>query len=105
MIRIFADLITMKRCPICHQTYTDETMRFCREDGAVLELMGDAPTEILSERRITPGPAASLQTNVLSEPSQPISRARTTGDLKPETRYARSNRKQSSLRRTLHVPY
>jgi pimeloyl-ACP methyl ester carboxylesterase len=80
----------MKRCPICQQTYTDETLRFCRADGGVLESVGDAPTEILSERRMTPGHAGGLQTNVLNEPSKPISRASTTGDLKPETRYARS---------------
>src|SRR5256714_15473427 len=80
----------MKRCPICQQTYPDETMRYCRADGGVLESIGEAPTEILSERRVTPRSAADLQTNVLSESSQPISRARTTGDLKPETHYARS---------------
>src|SRR5438874_185038 len=79
----------MKRCPICHHTYTDDTMRFCRVDGTVLELAGEAPTEPLSERRVTPAHANRLKTNVLSEPSQPI-RATTTGDLKPETHYAKS---------------
>ena len=64
-------------------------MRYCRADGGVLESIGEAPTEILSERRVTPAHARSLVTNVLSEPLQPI-RAETTGDLKPETHYARS---------------
>src|SRR5688500_3049373 len=27
----------MKRCPQCHQTYTDETIKFCRIDGALLQ--------------------------------------------------------------------
>ncbi len=26
----------MKRCPTCQQTYTDETLQFCRLDGALL---------------------------------------------------------------------
>jgi pimeloyl-ACP methyl ester carboxylesterase len=90
MIRLVADLPKMKRCPTCQQTYTDDTMRFCRADGVGLESLNDAPTEILRERRVTPPRAEGLQTHVLNEPSQPIFRASTTGDLKPETRYARS---------------
>lgn len=27
----------MKRCPQCHQTYTDETLKFCRDDGTLLQ--------------------------------------------------------------------
>lgn len=27
----------MKRCPRCHQTYTDETLKFCRDDGTLLQ--------------------------------------------------------------------
>jgi pimeloyl-ACP methyl ester carboxylesterase len=80
----------MKRCPICQQIYTDETMRFCRVDGTALESLENAPTEILNERAVTPGPVTGLRTNVLSEPSQPIPQPKITGDLKPETRYARS---------------
>ena len=26
----------MKRCPICQQTYADETVKFCRQDGTLL---------------------------------------------------------------------
>jgi hypothetical protein len=37
----------MKRCPTCRQTYTDETLKFCRDDGATLvpdsSLTGDLP--------------------------------------------------------------
>ena len=44
----------MKRCPACQQTYTDETLKFCRDDGATLvsdsSLTGDLPeTQILSQ--------------------------------------------------------
>jgi len=80
----------MKRCPTCQQTYSDDTMKFCRVDGAVLVSLEDAPTETLGSRVTPRQPASGLETNVLSEPSQPISRSRTTGDLKPETRYAKS---------------
>src|SRR2546423_3602599 len=31
----------MKRCPTCQRTYTDDTLRFCLEDGATL--LGGAP--------------------------------------------------------------
>ena len=30
----------MKRCPLCQHTYTDETVRFCRQDGTLL--IGDS---------------------------------------------------------------
>jgi pimeloyl-ACP methyl ester carboxylesterase len=83
-------LLTMKRCPICHQTYSDDTMRFCRVDGTALESLDNAPTEILSKRLVNPANPAGLQTKVLNERSQPISRVRNTGDLKPETHYAKS---------------
>ena len=75
---------------MCQQTYSDDTMKFCRVDGALLVSLEDAPTETLNSR-VTPRQAASgLEKKVLSEPSQQISRARTTGDLKPKTLYAKS---------------
>src|SRR5437867_7434541 len=77
----------MKRCPICHQTYSDETMKFCRSDGATLEHLEDVPTEILTKRFTADTKSrAGLATTVLDTP-----RTRTTGDLKPETRYAKSD--------------
>ena len=44
----------MKLCPICRQSYTDETLKFCRDDGAILvsdsSLTGDLPeTRVLSQ--------------------------------------------------------
>ena len=35
----------IKRCPTCHSTYTDATLRYCLVDGASLE---DAPASTLS---------------------------------------------------------
>ncbi|MBA2339351.1 MAG: tetratricopeptide repeat protein, partial [Pyrinomonadaceae bacterium] len=41
----------MKRCPTCQQTYTDETLKFCRDDGATLitddSLQAESATQIL----------------------------------------------------------
>ena len=45
----------MKRCPRCHRTYTDETLKFCRDDGAPLTsappTAGSPETLILSPPR------------------------------------------------------
>jgi TolB-like protein/Flp pilus assembly protein TadD len=35
----------MKRCPRCHQTYTDETLKFCRDDGTLLQADSSPFTE------------------------------------------------------------
>jgi pimeloyl-ACP methyl ester carboxylesterase len=80
----------MKRCPSCQQTYRDETVRFCRSDRAVLEAFEDIPTEILTKRREPSISPTNLQTTTMSRSSKLGPRARTTGDLKPETRYAKS---------------
>ena len=61
-------------------------MKFCRSDGATLEHLEDVPTEILTKRFTADNESrAGLATTVLD-----TARARTTGDLKPETRYAKS---------------
>ena len=62
----------MKRCPQCHQTYTDESLKFCRDDGTLLQGDGSCPAEysdtlILSAARTSD----SLPTQLLqSEPAQ-----------------------------------
>jgi len=35
----------MKRCPQCHHTYADETLKFCREDGTLLQINGSFPID------------------------------------------------------------
>ena len=81
----------MKRCPSCQLTYADETVRFCRSDGALLEEFGDVPTEILTKPRApSTNQATNVETTSLSESSNLASHVKATGDLKPETRYAKS---------------
>jgi pimeloyl-ACP methyl ester carboxylesterase len=81
----------MKRCPSCQQTYSDETMMFCRSDGAILESLDNVPTEILSKRfDPSTSSATRVQKTTLGQSSKLTPRARTTGDLRPETRYAKS---------------
>src|SRR5882762_5317798 len=48
----------MKRCPTCQRTYTDETVKFCRVDGATLiedsaSVAEDGTTQVLAESRAT----------------------------------------------------
>lgn len=79
----------MKRCPGCEQVYADD-MKFCRADGALLQSLDDAPTEILTKRPATSTGSASIETTVLNKSSKPVTGSRITGDLKPETKYAKS---------------
>lgn len=45
----------MKICPVCNQTYDDNTQNFCLNDGATLEKSGDdaPPTLFMDPPRIT----------------------------------------------------
>lgn len=45
----------MKKCPICDQTYTDESLNFCLNDGGtLLKLSDDAPpTVFMNQPRVT----------------------------------------------------
>ena len=81
----------MKRCPLCQQSFED-TLKFCRSDGAILESLDAAPTEILKDRLSTSTEArGAAQTNVLTEsPADQAPTIRITSDLIPETRYAKS---------------
>jgi pimeloyl-ACP methyl ester carboxylesterase len=81
----------MKHCPVCQQTFED-TLKFCRSDGSVLESLDTAPTEILG-KRFSPStqPSADAQTNILVESApEQAPTVRITSDLIPETRYAKS---------------
>src|SRR5436190_15612166 len=80
----------MKRCPVCKQTYPDETLKFCRADGTPLEEVDNLPTEILPKRSSSATAATvQVETTVLDAAKQ-MAGANTTGDLMPETRYAKS---------------
>jgi hypothetical protein len=45
----------MKKCPVCQQTYTDENLNFCLNDGATLETVRDdpPPTVFMNKARET----------------------------------------------------
>ena len=81
----------MKRCPLCQQTFED-TLKFCRSDGAVLESLDAVPTEILTSRHnASTERDGAAQTKVLIESdSAQAPTVRITSDLIPETRYAKS---------------
>src|SRR5260370_18098236 len=72
----------MKTCPICHRVYHDETLRFCRNDGAQLlrTTSDDLPTGLL--RR--PG------SDSLQSPTRPFG---TPTSLSSPLRRGRSSRK------------
>ncbi len=62
----------MKRCPTCQQTYTDETVRFCRVDGALL--IGDTSlTDDSSATRILPSSQTGEAQAVHTDAAQPQS--------------------------------
>jgi hypothetical protein len=46
----------MKRCPACQRTYTDETLRFCLEDGTTLLSDASAPSDPLAATLIDSPP-------------------------------------------------
>ena len=43
----------MKRCPTCGSTYTDDTLRFCLQDGAVLKSLDDAEDSSSPDSEVT----------------------------------------------------
>ena len=55
----------MKRCPSCNRNYTDDTLRFCLEDGTPLT---QAP---LDEPTITTPPAEPPATVIYGAPIPP----------------------------------
>src|SRR5215468_4923952 len=71
----------MKRCPQCHRVETDETLKFCRIDGAVL--VEDAPVgDQFSATRVLPSsPTGGTQV----VPTDPGHAEVITAGLKPAT--------------------
>jgi hypothetical protein len=69
----------MKRCPSCQHTYSDETMKFCRSDGTLLEELENVPTEILTKKFASSNaPTTRIETTVLDAPTQTMAQARPT---------------------------
>src|SRR6476661_7565421 len=45
----------MKQCPACRSQYTDDTLKFCLQDGTPLESIGDpGETETVVSHRVLP---------------------------------------------------
>ena len=91
----------MKLCPQCHQTYTDETLRFCRVDGSLLQTnsspAGSSDTLILPAARASDAlPTQLLQNETAQdkEATSPIEAARSAqpGQLKAADEIKRGKR-------------
>ncbi len=69
----------MKVCPVCNQTYTDENLNFCLNDGGTLtELKDDAPPTIFMDRGRTTQPnwgEYEAPSPYLNQPLQPYQSA------------------------------
>jgi pimeloyl-ACP methyl ester carboxylesterase len=80
----------MKRCPRCQQTFED-TLKFCRTDGALLESLDSVPTQILTNRSdVSTGSRGAAETNLLEPATGQAPTIRITSDLVPQTHYAKS---------------
>src|SRR5262245_33701941 len=51
----------MKRCPQCHRVESDETLKFCRNDGAVLVDDSSASDQFSSTRVLPSSPTGGTQ--------------------------------------------
>ena len=73
----------MKTCPKCQQAYSDDSLKFCRDDGTPLlnTLAGEAPTQMINPSL---APTAPVQTSALA------SEERDKRAVRPETHYAKS---------------
>jgi TolB-like protein/Tfp pilus assembly protein PilF len=79
----------MKRCPQCHQTYTDETLKYCRDDGKLLQVSGSYPAEssdtlILPAARNGNALPTKLLQNETTQAQQIASPAITVRNLQPD---------------------
>lgn len=55
----------MKICPVCKQTYNDDNLNFCLNDGGTLERIGDdaPPTVFMNQARTTQQNWSEYETN------------------------------------------
>ncbi len=97
----------MKRCPTCHQTYTDETLQFCRVDGALL--IHDSVSDESSATRILPSSQTGEAQVVNTDPGhaqaattvlEPAKESKLqTGELRSASRVAGSDSFVTRLKR------
>jgi hypothetical protein len=62
----------MMRCPTCLRTYPDETVRFCRVDGATLASAAAALDQSSATRVLAPRATNEAPTEMLGSNSAPI---------------------------------
>ena len=67
-LRSKEDIFTVKRCPTCNQTFTDENLRFCTDDGTPLLTVESAEDEATLVRPRGDSEAASSPPPIPSEP-------------------------------------
>ncbi len=58
----------MKICPNCQQTYDDDALNFCLNDGGILEKSGDSPPPTVMMNQVRP-----TNPNIGNDFTQPIS--------------------------------
>ncbi|HVG33894.1 MAG TPA: YARHG domain-containing protein [Pyrinomonadaceae bacterium] len=89
----------MKRCPTCNSTYTNDTLRFCLQDGAALVDTDDAPYSSDQQRPVTD--EDTLQISGATPSTDPLdARAAETNVTPPapETAVARQSFRRRSTR-------
>ncbi len=64
----------MKQCPACRSQYTDDTLKFCLQDGTPLVSLGDVgygETEtVVSSRALPTNPVIPFESDVLAVPAK-----------------------------------
>ena len=78
----------MKRCPTCQRIYTDDTLRFCLEDGATLrpDQRADADRTLALETGAVPPPTEVLDDPALAPTRPAREKPSTAPALKESTR-------------------
>jgi TolB-like protein/Tfp pilus assembly protein PilF len=90
----------MKRCPTCQRVYADETLKFCRHDGAYLYEDGaaQAADAQATRARLPPGPAREETPTELFAPARLSGEAATSSSLtKPLAAQGRRRRAPKTI--------
>lgn len=64
----------MKSCPQCHQSYEDENLNFCLNDGTALTAAGQAPTILMPS-----SPPTEFQSAAPTQWQQPVQQSQPSG--------------------------
>lgn len=92
----------MKRCPTCQRAYTDDSLRFCLQDGATLLSVSDAsmpydPEATLHSNAIVPGSRSDMPTEVFNPRAAPtIPSPKPSADTTPQQRVPTAHATQTA---------